>query len=145
QHAADGVSFVDIDRVKGAGNSSVRLDYESIHYQPAYTKNYYRLKQTDFDGQFSYSQVVFVYADEKSLPTVYPNPATNEWLVDFSGQEIKERVIRLFDGNGSKCLEYKTNGESIVKFKRNNLPAGIYVIQISSPQEDVTSLRIAFN
>jgi len=51
ERSEDGANFVAIGTVKGAGNSTRSIDYQFTDYEPAGSVNYYRLKQTDFDGR----------------------------------------------------------------------------------------------
>ena len=43
--------------VNGAGNSTQIINYNIIDYNPYFNTSYYRLKQVDFDGQYSYSNI----------------------------------------------------------------------------------------
>ncbi|MBK8584731.1 MAG: hypothetical protein IPN88_04550 [Bacteroidetes bacterium] len=59
EHSADGVIFTTCERIQGAGNSNYAISYEAIDHHP-FKKTYYRLKQTDFDGKFTYSQIIVI-------------------------------------------------------------------------------------
>ncbi|TAE44537.1 MAG: BspA family leucine-rich repeat surface protein, partial [Cytophagales bacterium] len=67
------IDFKKITFVDGAGNSSVIKNY-SLNIQNS-DDMYYRLKQIDFDGSFSYSNIIFVKGIE-NIVNVYPNPTT---------------------------------------------------------------------
>lgn len=58
ERSADGLTFADILRVDGAGNSIQRLDYTDVDPWPLNGWNYYRLRQTDFDGATTTSAIV---------------------------------------------------------------------------------------
>lgn len=47
-----------VSNVSGAGNSNTTIEYFEVDYSPYQGVSYYRLKQTDYDGAFSYSNVV---------------------------------------------------------------------------------------
>ncbi len=73
------VSFEPIGILQGAGNSLVKLDYLFIDRRPPVGTSYYRLKQTDFDGQYSYSTVKSITIDRvltEPVLMIFPNPAT---------------------------------------------------------------------
>ena len=57
EHSIDGKDFKSITTVPGAGFSSTPLNYEYTHRDPMPGINYYRLKQIDFDGTISMSQI----------------------------------------------------------------------------------------
>jgi hypothetical protein len=63
ERSRDAVSAEIIGFVDGAGNSSQTLHYEFIDHDPLPGISYYRLKQTDYDGSFEYSQWVAVQVD----------------------------------------------------------------------------------
>jgi len=71
----------------------VLLDYDAVHDNPAMGINYYRIKQVDFEGTFSFSGIipVEVAAAQAQAVTVFPNPAAtgffnvnvgSDWQVD---------------------------------------------------------------
>ena len=66
----DGKEFSPIGKTAGAGNSTLTLNYNFDDTHPVFGISYYRLKQTDFDGAFSYSQTVPVKynASSKAIP-----------------------------------------------------------------------------
>ncbi|MFM8432154.1 MAG: hypothetical protein ACKOA1_05090 [Bacteroidota bacterium] len=49
-----------VGNVRGAGNSTTTVEYSFVDQQPLSGISYYRLKQTDFDGTFTYSDPVAV-------------------------------------------------------------------------------------
>ena len=57
QRSFDGVNFTSIDKINGAGNSTQVLSYSAVDDAPLTGISYYRLKQTDYDGKTSYSDV----------------------------------------------------------------------------------------
>ncbi len=56
----DGTNFEFIGQLKGAGNSTQFSNYILTDYNVRPVINYYRLKQTDYDGQFTFSEVIAV-------------------------------------------------------------------------------------
>ena len=58
EKSTDAVNFTTIATVKGAGNSNKVLNYQHFDENPVIGINYYRLKQTDFDGAFKYTQII---------------------------------------------------------------------------------------
>jgi len=63
EKSRDGINFQNVTTVKGAGNSSRKLSYNSTDNESYSGISYYRLKQTDFDGKYTYSKVVSVGVD----------------------------------------------------------------------------------
>jgi len=60
EKSADGINFNVMNYYRGAGNSDKVINYSGTDNKPFAIITYYRLKQTDFDGNFTYSNVVSV-------------------------------------------------------------------------------------
>jgi len=75
----DGADFAIIATLRGQGNSALRHDY--LYNDKAFNngKNYYRFKQVDFNGKYSYSNMVMVDNTEyvKHSFELFPNPVKN--------------------------------------------------------------------
>jgi len=56
----DGINFEIVEIILGAGNSDILLEYSFVDKNPINGISYYRLKQTDFDGKFEYSDIISV-------------------------------------------------------------------------------------
>lgn len=145
QHSPDGMEFTEIARVKAAGNSMSSQHYTIIHSFPLPGKNYYRLKQVDDDGQSTLSKIVTVQMNGKVSTVVYPNPVVDQWFVDFTREDTdQERWMELFDLTGRKCEERKADRRALVKFSRQGLSAGTYVLRITSADGSVTVRKLVF-
>lgn len=92
ERSTDGTQFEIIGTINGAGNSTNQLDYSFTDDNPLIGTTYYRLKQTDFDGQFEYFNVVSVNYYYNADFQVYPNPARNEITVDFGGSTASSTI-----------------------------------------------------
>ena len=77
EQSIDGISFHEVARISGAGTTSLSNSYE---YSLPATFNglmYFRLKQTDYNGDYSYSQVQSVFMDNSEYIQVYPTIASD--------------------------------------------------------------------
>lgn len=105
ERSSNGQDWIAITEVDGAGNSSASIEYHEQDRSPLWGVSYYRLKQTDFNGDFTYSDPVVVDLDGnmtgESL-TVFPNPVTQgNDLTVFLPQESESPakvVITAMDG-----------------------------------------------
>jgi hypothetical protein len=143
------VNFNQVGIVKGAGNSSIKLDYSFIHEQPSITAtNYYRIKQVDFDGKFSYSNIASLNVEsgiaitgETQNLVVFPVPAQQEITVqgiiserfNFSIQSAFGTEV--LSGNG-----YSTEGTSTIDISK--LQSGVYILMISSQEGLIQKVKI---
>ena len=130
EKSIDGDSWQLIAKIKAAGNSTSFQRY-SISDPAPYKKNlYYRLKQTDFDGNFKYSaSIVLNNCKEKfSEINVFPNP-TNKVLNISYGEEVSEIVeIAIFDVSG-KMIKTQTLTPTTISLE--NLINGVYFLYVN--------------
>ncbi len=100
----DGTIFETVGTQSGAGNSNALLDYFLIDYNVRPVINYYRLKQTDYDGQFTFSDVISIdNTDAKSSKLIVLK-------TNILGQEVNEHyrglvVIVYSDGTSMKIIQ----------------------------------------
>ncbi len=84
EKSIDAQNFEELTIVQGAGNSNQVLNYSTLDEKPYNGISYYRLKQTDFNGQFKYSNIVSVNINHgEPIVRVYPNPTQNDLGVNI--------------------------------------------------------------
>lgn len=75
ERSSDALYWESIAELDGAGNSTSPISYAYTDAYAPYGWLYYRLKQTDFDGSFSYSNTQVLKRAEKAGVQLYPNPS----------------------------------------------------------------------
>lgn len=100
ERSADGLYFKEITRTKGAGTYLGTLDYKALDERPFIGDNYYRLRQVDFDGTTTYTEIRHVFLERSKEPiavSVYPNP-TDSWLqIAFTQPLAQEGQLELYN------------------------------------------------
>ncbi len=131
EKSVDGLNFKPIDSVF-IDNFSSNHEFSSVDYNPINGTSYYRLKQYYTDNNFEYSKIISVnYKSEKEKIKSYTY--NNIMYVEFEELENNSEInIKLFNTNSdlvyeNTILELKNNKLS---FPINNLPKGIYFLQI---------------
>jgi len=106
ERSANGYDFIEIKRQEGGGNSSTRLDYFDIDKTPINGISYYRLKQTDFNGDFAYSDIIKVNRRLNSDVnfTVYPNPVNDVITIQTKLANFRVNVYSI-DGRLMNSIE----------------------------------------
>lgn len=134
EKSKDGISFSLVKIVDGAGNSLSANNYDSFDNEPYSGLSYYRLKQTDFDGNHSYSNTVTVdMGSTFSVLPVYPNPAENHINIPFNGQPGDEICIKIYDIFGHLILtEQKQKSSTDATINLDLLSVGTYNINITT-------------
>jgi hypothetical protein len=78
ERSSNGIDFYPVANHKGAGNSSTLINYSAIDHNPLQGNGYYRLKQIDFDGNYTYSKIVALSSNEPVFDVmILPNPVVS--------------------------------------------------------------------
>lgn len=106
QRSADGINFISIGRVQGAGTSNVRRTYQFIDEAPSARVNYYRLKQVDLNGMSQMLPIRQVKFDQTeataslALQSVAPNPFKGPATVSYYCDSDKPVWLEVYNLNG---------------------------------------------
>lgn len=132
ERSVDGQNFTPIGIKPGAGNSIELIEYRAFDEQPRQGLNYYRLKQTDYDGTSTYSLIVPVnFSSNHTNSNFYPNPVQKNTLVYYQGTLGEDAEVEFWDIAGHQVLK-STIMQSInnPSFKVPDLNTGIYLVKI---------------
>ncbi|MCW3071408.1 MAG: hypothetical protein JWO44_1298 [Bacteroidetes bacterium] len=135
EHSPDGNSFETFLTKEGAGNSSVRINYDAWDYSPYNGTTYYRLKQTDYNGKYSYSSIISIEnrLDEVAVSNVHPNPTTDDLNFDFYSPVKGTVRTMIMDYTGRIVIDKVQNieeGKSGLNTQMGNLAKGVYVLKV---------------
>ncbi|MEP1779175.1 T9SS type A sorting domain-containing protein, partial [Reichenbachiella sp.] len=118
-----------LGKTKGVGNSSIQVDYTDYDTSPYPGLSYYRLKQVDFDGSTSYSEVVSVIINSHNL-SIYPNPAHN--LVYIQLRSNQPTLLSVTNISGTTLLKTQPATTDLIPIDLSNMKSGIYFIRIQN-------------
>jgi hypothetical protein len=142
----NGTDWEFVCKQNGAGNSTTMLSYTDVDKNPYMGTSYYRLKQVDFDGQYTYSQIETVNFNGQSETIVYPNPNKGDFTVKMIAETAGNTTIKLFDNLGKILVSQEnttTKGVNFWNISTTDLPNGIYFLQIQNKDNEVIKLEIA--
>ena len=139
----NGLDFYKIGTVNGQGNSTEITSYEFQDEQPLTGISYYRLKQIDFDGTASFTEIKsFVKSEDSPLDIkVYPNPIIGDQVLIRSNEMDRIFKVEVYNGYGQLIKVEQTKEDGIIKlqgFKER----GIYLVKISFDKECITKKLI---
>jgi hypothetical protein len=143
ERSSDASNFESIINIKGAGNSSDIIHYNALDAQPFYGINYYRLKQTDFDGKYVYSGIISVNALQQSGNAIFPNPATTVLNIVFEKKD-GEVLVELINLQGNTLLKKKSENPEDQKLTVDikDIPPGTYILKTTSGKNTQQTLFI---
>lgn len=126
--------FETIATINGSGTTKDLTEYSLEDFTPLNGENYYRLKQVDYDGKFSYSSIVYVAIQlNESITTFFPNPFHSELLLNAYDTE-NNTELTIFDGRGMvlvrETLTLDTDGVTSLTELVQNLNAGKYFVHL---------------
>ncbi|HRG59929.1 MAG TPA: T9SS type A sorting domain-containing protein [Bacteroidia bacterium] len=137
ERSSDAKYFEPIANIDGSGNSNDFKEYSFTDSNPLNGTSYYRLKQTDFDGKFTYSEIDAVNFNSPSLSSmlnISPNPSSNDGFSVIYNQVWEENlVVNLFDISGKLLKHYTLNDlnqQNRIFISTIELDAGIYMLNV---------------
>ncbi|MEJ2614747.1 MAG: T9SS type A sorting domain-containing protein, partial [Ignavibacteriaceae bacterium] len=139
ERSLDNQKFSEVAFIKGKGTSTEKSLYRYIDNSASSGKYYYRLKQIDFDGTYSYSKTVEVdlgLPKNYALDQNYPNPFNPTTTIRFATPTNAKVSIKLYNtlGQEVKNLFTKEVGAGVheTQFDASNLSSGIYFYRIEA-------------
>lgn len=154
EKSKDGTNWQQLAVVKGAGNAYFPIEYIETDMYPYIGFNYYRLKQVDYDGTYTYSSIIAVefkrsYASgsENSEPVIFPNPVEQgkELNIKFANW-YTEALVVLRDMNGkevfSKVIVFEENNTLYAIPIDEKIVPGVYLVVASSNRNILFSRKV---
>ena len=122
-----------------AANLTTVHKYTQTDYDYNTQRLYYRIKETDMNGRFIYSDIVMVSSDNGvSKAEVYPVPVKSSFnLSNINPADIKEVIV--LNSNGTKVKSWL---KAQPGYDLSGLPHGIYIIRIITNDDNAQYLRI---
>lgn len=126
-----------IETMSGAGNSSISIDYTTFDQNPYLGLNYYRLKQTDYDGKSEYFEVKTVYFEPSEVLTIQ---LIDQYTIQAFGlRDMKTIAIyNMLGQDVTHLVELKASEESLT-LNIEQLTKGLYLL--NSVQGSVKFMR----
>jgi hypothetical protein len=136
ERSIDAVVFEEVLRKDGAGNSNTILSYNDVDRNPLLGVSYYRLKQTDFNGQFTYSQLVPVNFQRNVHPAVTSYVNGNlDIAITIEATTSEPANMQVFDLSGKLIIQEMvelTKGKQSALLKNPGLAPGVYLLSIQA-------------
>ncbi len=130
----------DIGFVNGKGTTTSSNQYSFIDNSPLPGVSYYRLKQLDFDGSFTYSNEIEVtFSDiltDFVLEQNYPNPFNPSTVIGYQLSVNSFVSLKVYDVLGNELVtlvdEYHEAGRHSFTFDASQLASGLYIYRLSA-------------
>jgi hypothetical protein len=129
ERSKDALTWESGQRIQAAGTSKTKTKYESVDDGPYTGISYYRLQQTDLNGEFKHSGIARVFIDYKKPITIYPNPFKTSFKLSAEF-EVNVEQVRLYNASGIQLPVALDKQGSEVSLDPGNIPPGLYMLQV---------------
>ena len=148
ERSTNGTVFTKIGFVAtGTVSTSTNYQYNDLQL-PIGGEIYYRLKMVDKDGRFKYSNIIRLKQSgqlNNRVVTIAPNPFINSFVIQIQSGGNQNIQVQLLDIGGKVLLSKKyvvNNGINQLYFQTGNLPGGMYLIKLITPETVITEKLI---
>ncbi len=129
--------FAQVGWVTGAGESQSLLEYDLVDGNTTDRTSYYRLKQVDHDGDFTWSDVVAVNGtDVHHALLLFPNPAAGSFTIESVGSEVVG--VDLLNAAGSTVKHWNSAGLCVIA----DVSSGTYIVSVEHADGERISQRL---
>ncbi|MBK9256230.1 MAG: T9SS type A sorting domain-containing protein [Saprospiraceae bacterium] len=140
ERSSDALSFSEIREMKGAGSTNRINTYQFIDKESTTAGNYYyRIKQIDFDGKYSFTDMILIEVklSKDFIFKLFPNPSVsfvhllseNDWIENTQLEILNSQGLKVYDKNMDLVI---ANKNLLSDFDIKDLPTGLYFIKITS-------------
>lgn len=136
ERSADAVQYIPLSDIPAVGFSTTLQTYEYKDQRPLIGINYYRLKQTDYDGSFTYSHVISLDNGSGNLfnTEIFPNPSLEIFNLNVYAPENSSAEFQIYNPLGQVFIR-----RSIQLLQgKNNFP-----IDLSAYGNGIYSMRLS--
>jgi hypothetical protein len=135
QHTEDLSSWTVIGSIQASGNSSSTINYEYIDNNPYSKITYYRLKQVDYDGSFTYSNILALTKDNTVIEiiNIYPNPVENTVFFEVLSTQNTNVNTYIIDPLGKAIFTRKAQvvvGKNLFYINIRHFASGTYILKV---------------
>jgi hypothetical protein len=136
EKSIDGVNWETVTMIKSLGNSEQIQTYSVFDSSPFDGLSYYRLKQTDVGGKYSYSKLESVFKHVQSEIEIYPNPNETGRL-KISTEGLNQYQIKLMDAFG-RVIYHEPTTKALTEIDLTSFGKGVYVVFMTTEHKSLT-------
>jgi hypothetical protein len=137
EKSIDATNFTIVGTKKGAGSSARIIDYSTVDEHPD-ELTYYRLKQNDNDGKYTYSNIILIKRPALSITNFYPNPTSGDFNINLSSAEDAHVKINVIDISGRELISKYVSidkGANTINIDVSGLSKGSYFVRVMTNSE----------
>ncbi len=128
ERSGNAVNYTTVAQVNSIATGAAVKDYAYTDKLPLAGNNYYRIKQVDKDGKFSYSKTINISYLKPGSIQLFPNPAKDRLRVKGLNAAITS-TIAVLDIQGKQLLQF-TAKAAAYSFSIGSLAPGTYMVRV---------------
>lgn len=136
---SDGINYKSLGIIKGANNSININNYRFIDRDPIAAVTYYRFKQVDYDGKYTYSPIISIERALNNQLIVYPNPVTDNLRIEMNVESAGYYSFSFVGATGSQINEViyleKGYNQTVINVS-DKLASGFYLLKVFDQQQE---------
>ncbi len=146
ERSANGGAWDSIGTIDGAGNSTQILDYEFRDDDLIEGICYYRLRQRDFNGTTTLSEIIYIVRSPQNgdVTSVYPVPSTGQVSVEYNTVMETSVDVQIESSDGRPVQQSKrelSTGKNVIPLDLSTEPDGVYLLRITDAVTGQTTVR----
>lgn len=134
ERSTDARGFEPVADIASLGNSDTPRQYEVSDARPPAGRLYYRIRQTDYDGQHDWSSVVETSWSAPAFDiSFYPNPVSDKGTLKVLADQQGDAVLRILDQTGREISRQEAEllpGENLFNFETASWARGVYMVEV---------------
>lgn len=138
ERSADGAIFQSVGTVEGKGTTTAVSYYAFTDQQPIKGISYYRIKQTDINGKYSYSNTIRISSTGQSAGALrlYPNPAITAVPLKVEYSNFRNQLVTVSIINAAGIVVHRQlvnfGSDSRATLNISRLQRGSYFVSMVS-------------
>jgi cytochrome c peroxidase len=137
EKSVDGINWSIIGQLKSIGNNSKSVqNYTFNDISAIDDKQYYRLKQTDFNKRFTYSKIIALQLNginNSPKITVFPNPSTHQITIELNNLAVNNKAeLQIINSMGQIVFTKNKLTSNLETINLSAFPNGQYVVVVKS-------------
>ncbi|MDD2984222.1 MAG: T9SS type A sorting domain-containing protein [Crocinitomicaceae bacterium] len=148
ERTVDGIVYEEVTKIEGQGNSSSKTSYEYTDARPLSGISYYRLKQTDYNGESEVFEVKSVNIERGELVSnVYPNPTAFNKTTVFIAQTNANVTVNVRNILGQILFSKEVDSKSHDVYEEIELTESgqIFVVEIVKDKDIIARHKVLKN
>ncbi len=146
QKTKDLQEWADVLEVAAQGNSNTTTYYEEFDLEPYQGVSYYRLKQVDYNGEYTYSNIAAVSfeGNEANEIAIYPNPSDGVVNILYNTKSAENAQVSITNSIGQVVEDYTvvSSADGNIKLELTSLSRGVYYISVLEEAKHIGTYRV---